>query len=357
MTDQERVAIVGGGAIGVTTAYCLSNNGFDVSLFERDEIGSGTGATHRAAGIVHKTHTSKVDARLVSKSLSAFREMRDQLELTQTPYLWFVTDPDQVGVLEDGVRQMRALNIDVDQISGSIVSDQYPAIATDDIEAAAISYSSCCLDPKEYVKYMASRARYSGATIQENRNVNLPDLGDYDEVIVAAGAKTPSLLDAVDVDIPVKPYRVQAMIRDHNPDIPIFFDGTRGYYCRPHRDGMLLGDGTEEIEIDPGDWDPTGDEWFMEEIAEAARFRLQDIGNLTRSWAGLCTATPDGDPLVGQVGDIYVATGWQGHGFMRSPAIGKLLVEILEGKAESPYPPGRFDGDEQFAISEGMGLH
>jgi sarcosine oxidase subunit beta len=88
-----------------------------------------------------------------------------------------------------------------------------------------------------------------------------------------------------------------------------------------------------------------------------------------RAWAGLCTATPDGDPLLGPVGEgVFVAAGWQGHGFMRAPAIGEIVAEgvlaSLDGREandpESPwidaFAPDRFDGDEEFEIAEGMSV-
>ena len=34
-----KIAVVGGGPAGRTSAMCLAKNGFDVDLFERDKIG------------------------------------------------------------------------------------------------------------------------------------------------------------------------------------------------------------------------------------------------------------------------------------------------------------------------------
>ncbi|OYR65482.1 hypothetical protein DJ71_22380, partial [Halorubrum sp. E3] len=64
----------------------------------------------------------------------------------------------------------------------------------------------------------------------------------------------------------------------------------------------------------------------------------------------------------------FVAAGWQGHGFMRAPAIGEAVAEgVLASRSgipfddpESPwigaFDPERFDGDEEFEIAEGMSL-
>ncbi|MCO8268756.1 FAD-dependent oxidoreductase, partial [Haloferax sp. AB510] len=80
-----------------------------------------------------------------------------------------------------------------------------------------------------------------------------------------------------------------------------------------------------------------------------------------RAWAGLCGATPDRNPLVGPVAEgVFVAAGWHGHGFMWSPAIGERLAEAVLGDGQTSIPdafdPRRFDGDEEFAVVEGMTL-
>ena len=78
------------------------------------------------------------------------------------------------------------------------------------------------------------------------------------------------------------------------------------------------------------------------------------------AWAGLCTATPDRNPLLGPVdesGTVSVATGWHGHGFMRAPALGETVAEqVLGGGGIEAFDPRRFDGDEQFRVVEGMTL-
>ncbi len=79
-----------------------------------------------------------------------------------------------------------------------------------------------------------------------------------------------------------------------------------------------------------------------------------------RAWAGFCTATPDRHPLVGALPGaegVYVATGWQGHGFMRAPAIGeRLAVQVLGGERIPAFDLGRFDGGESFETVEEMAV-
>jgi len=156
----------------------------------------------------------------------------------------------------------------------------------------------------------------------------------------------------------MKPYRVQALVT-HGPAVPMLFDATAGYYLRPHRAGILAGDGTEPVEADPDEWAREGDDWFVEATCARLADRLVNFKpRLREAWAGLCTATPDGDPLCGELRDgLFVATGFQGHGFMRAPALGERLAEqVLGGEGIDGFDPTRFDGGESFEIVEGMAV-
>ncbi|ABE37023.1 pyridine nucleotide-disulfide oxidoreductase family protein [Paraburkholderia xenovorans LB400] len=67
------------------------------------------------------------------------------------------------------------------------------------------------------------------------------------------------------------------------------------------------------------------------------------------SWAGLIESTPDMIPAIGSVSGIIgllVASGFSGHGFGPGPMVGKILADLLCGKAEPAYlshlSPDRF---------------
>ena len=72
-----------------------------------------------------------------------------------------------------------------------------------------------------------------------------------------------------------------------------------------------------------------------------------------RGQAGLHSDTPDHNAILGDVPGIeglYLACGFSGHGFMHSPAVGRLMAElILEGKTDmdiSSLALQRFEAEE-----------
>ncbi|WP_418284403.1 NAD(P)/FAD-dependent oxidoreductase [Halorubrum sp. DTA46] len=385
------VAVVGGGAVGVTAAADLAARGADVTLYDRGELASGSSG--RAAGVLYDAYAEDVDAALAARAMDRFRALDRSLpgfSFTPCPYVIAVRegDPD-ADAIPTMVDRMRAHGREVSVVDPTALGERYP-LRTDDLAAAAVADGGGWCDPASYVAAMGERARRAGVRIETGARVGFEDdglvrgdgtpLAGFDAVVVAVGAHTAEFFDDAGVDLPVVPYRVQALTSRVAYDGPMVYDATAGAYFRPHPTGLLAGDGTEPVPADPDGYDRAGDDWFVDSVSETLRHRVGHDPDTDRAWAGLCTATPDGDPLVGPVdgldaGGVFVAAGWQGHGFMRAPAIGEHLAEGVLASLDAsgtatgartrashaqPAPwidafdPDRFDGDEEFEIVEGM---
>lgn len=363
------VAVVGGGAVGVTATRDLARAGVDVTLYEADEIGSGS--TGRAAGILYAAQADPLTARLGQRSLQSFRSLSGTRDFTCTtaPYVWFATEPGrQADAIATQVDRMTEADVDATLIDSTDLGSRWPALRTADITVAAITGAAAWIDPTAYTAAVAAQARDAGATIEEDTTVAIDTdppavivdgtRNAVEAIAVAAGAHTSAVVEPTGYDLPVKPYRVQALTVD-GPSTPMYWDVTSGYYARPHPNGILAGDGTEPIEADPDAYRRRADEAFVAAMRARLTHRLSRVGTVHRSWAGLCTATPDGDPLLGRVAPgVFVATGWQGQGVMRSPATGELLARAVRDDTtpEPRFDPDRFDDVADFEIREGMTL-
>jgi sarcosine oxidase subunit beta len=362
-------AVVGAGAVGVTAAHDLAQGGATVTLYERDTVGSG--ATGRAAGICYDAFAEDRDAAVAARALDRFRQVAadsETFDLEPCPYLWFAREGDDrhADAIREQVPRMQAHDRHVDLLEPAAVREQLPALRTP-VAVAAVAHDAVVTEPSAYASAMADRARAAGVEIREGVAATVESgpvvetrrgRESYDAVLVAAGAHTGRLLAAAGHPLAVKPYRVQALqtTRTTVAGLPTVYDATEGYYLRPRAGGLLVGDGTEEREFDPEEWRRDADAAFVDasqgRVAEALGRRV----GVRRAWAGLCTATPDRDPLVGAVGDgLYAATGFHGHGFMRAPALGEAVADEMLGKADiDGFAPTRFDGDEAFRVVEGM---
>ncbi|ADB60182.1 FAD dependent oxidoreductase [Haloterrigena turkmenica DSM 5511] len=366
------VAVVGGGAVGATTAYDLAREGADVTLYEKDRIASGSSG--RAAGICYDAFADPLDAEIASDAIERFRALSgdETFPFAECPYVWLARegDTDRADAIRDQVERMQENGVVALEADGDALADRFDALRTDDVAVAGIAGAAGYTDPAKYTACLAAAADGAGATLAPGTPVDVEidparvvledgTEPEVDAVVVAAGAHTKSLLADAGLSIAMKPYRVQALIADADVDEPMCYDASESFYLRPHPDGLLAGDGTEYVEGDPDDYDRDADPDFADDLLERVRHRLPDADlDLERTWAGLCTATPDRDPLVGELEDgIYVATGFQGHGFMRAPAIGQRLAEqVVGGEGIDAFDPTRFDGDESFEIVDGMAV-
>ena len=404
------VAVVGGGAVGVTVSRDLASWGVDVSLYERDEIGAG--ASGRAAGVVYDAYAEDIDAALGRRSVERFRAVaaRTDAPIQPCPYVVCARTGDdaRVEAIRGAAERMRTHGLAVETVSGEALADRFPHVRGGDIAVAAVATDGAFVDTAGYTATVARLAREAGVEIHTDTPVRLtegpgvepsadgggtPTDRSFDAVIVAAGAHTPSLLERIGAGVAVTPYRVQAltarldrtrsvsdspMAADEQPvyDEPMVYDATSGVYVRPHPTGLLAGDGTVPEPADPETYDRTADDWFRTDALAAVTDRLGFQPTVERSWAGVCTATPDGDPMVGRLrAGLYVAAGWQGHGFMRSPAHAELLATLVARDLDLPadsrpsieavaggqtaltaFDPTRHAPDTQFEIREGMAV-
>ncbi len=381
-TRSPTVAVVGGGAVGVTAAADLAARGAEVTLYDRGDLASGSSG--RAAGVLYDAYAEDVDATLAARAMERFRAFDRSLpgfSFTPCPYVIAVREGDSdAEAVPAMVERMREHGREVTVVQPGALGERFP-LRTDDLAVAAVAEGAGWCDPTSYVAATAERARREGVRILTDSPVAFDGLSaptlrvddatrSFDAVVVAAGAHTERLLAEAGIRVPVKPYRVQALTSRVAYEGPMTYDATAGAYFRPHPTGLLAGDGTEPVEADPDAYDSEADDWFVDDVADVLAERAGYDPAVERSWAGLCTATPDGDPLVGPVGDaptsVFVAAGWQGHGFMRAPAIGEHVAEgvvaSLSEERRSPsaspwidaFDPERFDGDESFEIQEGM---
>jgi len=354
------VAVVGGGAVGLATAVELARRDADVTLFERTSLGGG--ATGRAAGLCYDAFAGSLDATVARRALDTYRE-RGLLE--PRPYVWVARTESDTAAVREQVARMRDGGVDATTLSADSLAERYPALDTSGVRVAGLARDAGLVDPEAVVRGLADRAMAAGARLEPGTPVSLTDPTtlstpegprSFDAVVVAAGSATDDLVADVGVALAVKPYRAQALVTDSvDASLPAFYDATREFYWRPRGDGLLVGDGAHEL--DGEGWDRDADDGFVEATLARVRATTELHPATDRSWAGLCTATPDGDPLAGPVADgLHVATGWQGHGLMRAPAVGQFLAAtVLDrerpfgGRFRARADPTRFDGDESFA--------
>lgn len=374
--------IVGAGIAGSALAYYLSSEGLRVILLDKDY--PGLGASGRSAGLMTVQHWNRLDITLSKASQEICQQLapdgRDVLR--RVGFLRATSEEEDIVLMEERVRNYRKEDLQADLLEGEALSARFPAIDAADLLAGIFTPQDGYVDAydvtsafvskaRERGAVLTTRARAEGVSVASSRVVGVESAGNTitsEAVIIAAGAWSSGLLRGTGVDIPLKPYRTQALVTapvKDPPDLPMFHELPPGLYFRPDQDGLLLGDGTEHEEADPRSYDTHADFELYSEIAAWISRRVPALkdASIARGWSGLCVATPDRLPVVGEVEEVeglFVLGGFNGLGIMRAPPLARSLAEALLGHKPSldlaPFYPGRFEGKADFPIREGFTL-
>lgn len=359
MSDQNfptraRVVVIGGGVMGLSTAYHLAKQGVqDVVLVERGELGAGS--TCKAAGGVRAQFSDAVNIELGMRSLEVFRnfpELFDQdIDLDECGYLFLLEREEDLRTFERNVELQRSMGLESRIISVEEAQELSPLISTEGLIAGVWSPEAGHCTPESVVQGYARAARALGVRII--RHCEVTDVvreGDTitavetaqgsiatDTVVCCAGAWSRALGDMVGVDLPVDPVRRELLVTEPMPDlpanVPFTIDFSTTMYFHREGPGLLVGMSNQDEE--PGFSLEHTDEW-LEQVVEAAGRRvpvLEEVGMASR-WAGLYEVTPDHNALIGEaegVSRFLYATGFSGHGFLQGPAVGQVMADLVAG--------------------------
>jgi sarcosine oxidase subunit beta len=364
MTDlTAKVAIIGGGATGLSTAYELSQLGIsDVVVLEQAYVASGSSG--RSAGVVETQYVDPLDIalRVISRRTFDRFETEHGLHFTHNGYLRIGHTENDARAFEGSVEIQRELGVtDCLVLSGREIQDLFPDVRGDDVTAGLYGPSDGFIDGHLYATLLAELAQAAGVNVLQRSPLTsahiLPD-GRHELktpkgtvtcefVVNAAGAWAEQVGAHLRTVTPVLPQRHQVIsihlprtlaymmpeVMDYSPA-----DGDDGLYFRHETfDQFLGGLHTEEAIIDPADPDDFFegiDDEFRERMAELLPHRLPglDDAGLGKGWAGLYPISPDGRPQIGPCHEdrsVIAACGVGGAGLQIAPIVGRLAAEWI----------------------------
>jgi sarcosine oxidase, subunit beta len=354
LPTHASVVIIGGGVMGLSTAYHLARAGVrDVVLLDKAEFGSGS--TCKAAGGVRAQFSDRVNIELGLRSLKTFETFKDtfdqEIDLHQVGYLFLLEKPEHVEAFEMNVSLQNELGVPSRMIDVAEAKRLSPMISTEGLLAAAYSPTDGHCTPESVVGGYAGAARRAGTRLVRNCEVTGINTNGRvitgvetprgsivaETVICAAGAWSRALGEMAGVDLPVEPLRRQIVTTEPipglDPNTPFTIDFSTSFYFHTEGRGLLLG------MSDPNEtrgFKMKEDEAWLPGLGAAIERRapqISDIG-LGPGWAGLYEMTPDHNALVGESRDVsrfLYATGFSGHGFLMGPAIGEVMRDLYLG--------------------------
>ncbi len=377
MPRTASVVVIGGGIIGLSTAFQLTKHGVrDVVVLERRHLGAG--ATGKSGALVRAHYTNAPETQLTLASLTVFRHWADLVGHGDPRFeaVGFVrvVRPEDEPKLRANVEMQRSLGGETWVVSADELREIEPLMRTDDVTYAAFEPATGFADPNATLYGFAAAAAAGGARISTHTEATAI-LTDGSRVagvatsrgaiatrtvVLAAGAYAGRLLSPLGIDLGLTPRRARVVVFrwpvdvDHRRRHRVVIDSTQHSWFRPEGDACTLIGAESGVRESP-DPDLCPDVIEQEYVeharrALAARFPVFAHSTMRGGWSGVFMQSPDDHPIIDhlrQYEGLYVMTGDSGTSFKTAPAIGICLAEWITAGAPrlvdlTPFRASRF---------------
>jgi sarcosine oxidase subunit beta len=354
--QTAEVVIIGGGIVGASIAWHLSEAGCHNVLVVERESHQGKGSTGKSMGGVRAQFATAPNIQMSLYSIPFYANFEERLghpsEYRAQGYLFVATKPEHLEYLRTNQRLQKSLGLtQVRMLDREDIIAIVPQLRSDDILGGSFCPTDGFVDPYSAMVGFTARSGEQGATIWRSTEVTaIHSDGEGISrvettrgfvstrvVVNAAGPWAAEAAALAGVNLPIEPLRrmlIPTEPFDEVPHtVPMVVDMTNGFHFRPESLGFLLA--WNDPEETPGyktDFDPS----FIEKVLTRAADRVPCFENLAvnpkRAWAGLYEMSPDHHAILGPIPEVpgfYCANGFSGHGVMHAPATGKIVADLI----------------------------
>jgi glycine cleavage system aminomethyltransferase T/glycine/D-amino acid oxidase-like deaminating enzyme len=364
LPEHTKVAIIGGGVVGCSTAYHLAKLGWkDVVLLERSQLTAGT--TWHAAGLVEAGgFFGETMIEMTKYTLDLYSALESETGLATG-----FNDVGMINVVSTSSRLEefrriaaydRHFGVPTEELSPDQVKDLWPLANTDDILAGFLTPGDGRVNPVDVTMALAKGARMDGVQIieetpvigirKEGRRVTgvITDKGEIqaEYVVNCGGIWGHELGLMAGVNVPLQPmehyYMITEPIEGITPDLPVLVDLGKYAYYREETGGVLFGlfepnaapwalDGIPE-NFSFGELNPNWDR-MMPHLEEAMkRIPALETAGIHKFFCGPESFTPDLEPMMGlapELDNFYVAAGFNSLGILMGGGAGKIMAQWI----------------------------
>ncbi|WXL28035.1 glycine oxidase ThiO [Ectopseudomonas mendocina] len=356
------VLVVGGGAIGLLTAYKLAAQGQSVAVVDRQAVGCES--SWAGGGIVSPLYPwrySAVVTALAHWSQDFYPRLGQELfertqvdpQVYETGLYWLDLD-DEAEALAWAQREGRPLH----QVDMSAVYDAVPSLGPGFQRAIFMPGVANVRNPRLVKSLRAALVAMDNVKLLEHCPVEgvVSENGRIcgvrtaqgelraEQVVLTAGAWSGELLATLGLSLPVEPVKGQMILFKCAEDFLPRMVLAKGRYAIPRRDGHILVGST----LEHAGFDKTPSTEALESLKASAQELLPELADaeVVGHWAGLRPGSPEGIPYIGPVPGyegLWLNCGHYRNGLVLAPASCQLLVDLLVGGEPiidpTPYAP------------------
>lgn len=333
------IVIIGGGIIGTSIAYYLSKAGVkDIVLFEKEKL-LGTGATQYCSGGVRYQFTTPVNVKF---SLAAFPEL-EKFDIGLKRYGYLILDMQSDSMPR--VKMQNELGVMSEYLSPEQLKERFPYLNIDGVKSASFHKLDGIAEPAKLLEIYEKGAKSNGVQIRSGVQVLriIKDGGrvtgietsegmvSADQVVLAAGVGSQYLASTIGLDIHFNHRRKYVLvISGFEFDFPVTLEIPTGWYIKKEGEDALVGmsgkDEAVDFELQQQSVDETIEASFI-------RFPSTENSKLKKILSTMSDEVADKHAVIdNHMPGLIIATGFSGHGFMHSPAVGMVVTAWVKGE-------------------------
>jgi glycine oxidase len=352
------LAIIGGGAIGLSLAWELATRSCRVTIFDGGDFDSGT--TSAASGILPPanfvTATDPIE-KLRGLSHQMFPQWSDRL-LEQTGIdiglrpcggLYLADRPGEAAAILGLQSYWQDLGIESSSMSIDECRRKEPSLrgpALDRMLAGLWAPTEYRISPRMYAAALRSAAIACGVTtyphtpvdqVYERSDGVRVEVGkqayDFDVAILCAGPQLGTIARHFRLEKSIIPVRGQIVQYQMTKGVLSSVINVGNRYLINRDDGTLIVGSCEE----EAGFNPTTTPTVIESLCRFAESLIPAVVDapIVETWAGLRPLTFDGFPMIGKIPglqNLYVAGGHYRSGIHLSPGTATVLSDIILGQ-------------------------
>lgn len=359
---SKQVVVVGGGVIGLLTAYNLAASVGQVVVCDQGEVGRES--SWAGGGIVSPLYPwrySPAVTALAHWSQDFYPQLGQHLfaitgvdpQVHTTGLYWLDLD-DEAEALAWAARQQRPLSaLDIAAVYAAV-----PVLGPGFGRAIYMAGVANVRNPRLVKSLKAALLALPNVTlrehcqisgfVQQGGRVTGVQLADEvlaaDDVVLSAGAWSGDLLRTLGLALPVEPVKGQMILFKCDEHFLPSMVLAKGRYAIPRRDGHILVGST----LEHAGYDKTPTEEALASLKASAVELLPELEGapVVAHWAGLRPGSPEGIPYIGPVpghDGLWLNCGHYRNGLVLAPASCQLLANLLTGAEPiidpAPYAP------------------
>ncbi|HET6951104.1 MAG TPA: glycine oxidase ThiO [Acidimicrobiales bacterium] len=374
------VVVVGGGVIGLASAWRLAQRGASVAVVDPEPGGGASGvAAGMIAPVTEARHGEEPLLRLNLASWARWPAFADELVAAAGRPIGFradgtllvAFDADDRAQLDEIARRHRAMGLTVAPLRGRAARAEEPGLAPG-VRAGLLAADERSVDPPALVEALRHAATRAGVALRpaavaridttpDGRRVTGVSLAGGEERVAAATVVLAAGCHSADVAglpaaarPPVRPVKGQILTLRQPPGAPLVTRTVRGLvrgagvYLVPRDDGRVVVGATMEER----GWDTRATAGGAYELLRDALALVPglDDAELVAVRTGLRPGSPDDLPMVGPsaVDGLVVATGHHRNGILLTPVTADAVAAAVLGEAGpaevAACDPRRFAG-------------